>query len=89
MDLHLIGEPASGLAVPVQTVKWLNSINRQVQDRQFTDYPLSVVTPSWRSEPEVTWQLISPILNLYLLTGPNCCWLTSIYYPEEAPYFFG
>jgi predicted TIM-barrel fold metal-dependent hydrolase len=42
-----------------------NSINRQVQDRQFTDYPLSeVVTPSWRAAPESTWQLMLPILYL-------------------------
>jgi len=42
----------------------LNSINRQVQDRQFTDYPLSeIVTPSWRAEPEATWQLVLPILT--------------------------
>jgi len=41
----------------------LNSINRQVQDRQFTDYPLSeILTPPWRAESEATWQLISPIL---------------------------
>jgi len=52
-------KPQFGFKIP------LNSINRQVQDRQFTDYPLSeVVTPSWRSEPEATWQLISPILRL-------------------------
>jgi hypothetical protein len=49
-------KPQFGFKIP------LNSINRQVQDRQFTDYPLSeIVTPSWRAESGATWQLISPI----------------------------
>jgi hypothetical protein len=51
-------KPQFGFKIP------LNSINRQVQDHQFTDYPLSeVVTLSWRAEPEATRQIISPILR--------------------------